>query len=290
MKVQYSKKLSFTKMHALGNDFIVLDGINQTIKLTSQQIQKLADRHLGIGCDQLLLIEPPQNPKADFYYRIFNADGSEVAQCGNGARCVTLFLREHKLTKKKKITLETHQRTIECYAMEGDTVRVNMGLPEQNPVKIPFIADIKKTIYTLRVDLLNREFEVCPLSMGNPHSVLWVKELKHLDVKHIGALLAKHPRFPERANVDFTEIRDRNTIELRVFERGVGETLACGSAACASMVASKLLNLVDRQVNVIMAGGTLTVEWDGDGSPVWLTGPAEFVFNGTVTESFLPIN
>ena len=280
MNAPDNSDLFFTKMQALGNDFIVIDGTSQTVRLTPEHIRKLADRHLGVGCDQLLLIEPPKNPKTDFYYRIFNADGTEVAQCGNGARCAALFVKERKLTKKKEIIFETHQRVIVCYTMGSNSVRVNMGEPEQTPSKIPFLTDVQKIVYTLRVDTLDSEFEVCPLSIGNPHCVIWVKELEQLDVKHIGGLVTNHPCFPEKTNVDFTQILDRNTIALRVFERGVGETRACGSAACAAMVASKLLHLVDDHVTVLMIGGKLTVEWAGNDLPVWLTGPAEFVFSG----------
>ena len=198
-------------MQALGNDFIVINGINQTINLTSNQIQKLADRHIGIGCDQILLIEQPKNTITDFYYRVFNADGTEVAQCGNGARCIALFTKTFGLTTKNKITLQTHERTIECHIKKDNSIRVNMGTPEQALCKIPFLASEKKNIYTLHVNELNIEFEICPLSMGNPHCVLWVKELKHFDVKGIGTLLTKHPRFPEKTNVDFTQVLDRTT-------------------------------------------------------------------------------
>ena len=276
------KNLSFTKMQALGNDFIIINGTKQKINLSPQLIQRLADRHFGIGCDQILLLEPPKNPKADFYYRIFNADGKEVNQCGNGVRCVALFVKDQGLTSKKKLRFETHCGIITTHILKDNIVRVNMGSPEQNPDKIPFISKTKKTTYPLLVNSLKKKFNICALSFGNPHCILWTKMLEKLPVDKIGALLSKHPRFPEETNVGFTKVLDRQTILLRVFERGVGETLACGSAACAAMVASKLLDLVDNEVDVLMKGGKVTVQWQGKGTPVWLTGPAEFVFSGKV--------
>lgn len=272
--------LVFTKMQALGNDFVVIDGVKQTVNLSSSFIKETADRHFGIGFDQLLLIEPSKNPEADFYYRIFNADGSEVNQCGNGARCVALFVNTYDLSPKKNLVFQTHNSLIECHILENGWVRVNMGIPEQTPSKIPFIANTSQIRYSLKVDSLNEHFEICPLSVGNPHCVLWLESFENLAIDTIGALLSKHPSFPEGTNVEFVKICDRQSITLRVFERGVGETLACGSAACASVVASQLVGLVDNTVEVSMPGGKLTVQWTGKNAPIWLTGPASFVFEG----------
>lgn len=283
-----SQNLSFAKMQALGNDFVVIDGTKQKVDLQPKFIQQLGDRHFGIGFDQLLLIEPAKTPKVDFYYRIFNADGTEVSQCGNGARCIARFAKEQGLTSKRKITFETHRATIESHILKDNLVRVNMGIPEWNLDKIPFVAKSEKKTYTLLVTSLKRNFDISVLSFGNPHCVLWTDTLdeKDLPIQKVGHLLSKHPRFPEEANVSFTKILNRKTISLRIFERGVGETLACGSAACAAMVASKSLNLLDDQVDVIMKGGKLSVEWSGGNAPVWLTGPAEFVFNGIIAKDF----
>ncbi len=277
-----SQNFSFAKMQALGNDFIVIDGTKQKINLSPKSIQQLADRHFGIGFDQILLIEPPKSPKTDFFYRIFNADGSEVSQCGNGARCIARFVKEAGLTSKKTLIFETHHGIIKSYILKGNLVRVNMGIPEQTPDKIPFIAKKEKVEHTLSVNSIKKKFNICALSIGNPHCILWVKTFEKLSIQKIGSLLSKHHRFPKQTNVGFTKILDRKTILLRVFERGAGETLACGSAACAAVVASKLRNLVDSQVDVLMKGGKLNVEWNGKGMPVWLTGPAEFVFKGKV--------
>lgn len=275
------KYFSFTKMQALGNDFVVINGVSQQINLSASSIQHFADRHFGIGFDQLLLIESPKNNQADFYYRIFNADGSEVAQCGNGARCVARFVKAQGLTNKSKITFQTHCGIIHCHLLKNNLVKVNMGCPELNPKKIPFIARTEKTTYRLSVHSLQKRFTVSVVSMGNPHCILWIKKLSTLSIQKIGALLSKHPHFPEETNVGFVEVLNRHTIFLRVFERGVGETLACGSAACAAMVASKLRHFVDDKVEILMQGGKLNITWYGKNTPLWVTGPAEFVFNAS---------
>lgn len=274
--------ISFTKMQALGNDFMVINGIQQNVQLSPKLIQKLADRHLGIGFDQLLLIEPAENIEADFYYRIFNADGSEVSQCGNGARCIARFVKENGLIRKNKVIFQSHHGLIQCQILANNDVQVDMGVPSFIPSKIPFIANNPQILYNLELGAVSRCFEVCPLSVGNPHCVLWVESFEDVDVQKIGKLLSTHHSFPEGANVGFSKIVDRKTILVRVFERGTGETLACGSAACAAMIASKLQNLVDDSVKIIMQGGELSVRWDGEGNPVWLTGPAEFVYTGNV--------
>ncbi|GHD40473.1 diaminopimelate epimerase [Marinobacter persicus] len=270
--------LRFTKMHGLGNDFMVVDAISQPFRLRPDMIRELADRNFGIGFDQLLVVEPPGLPDVDFRYRIFNADGSEVEQCGNGARCFARFVRDQRLTNKRVIRVQTAKGVIELKVGKDGLVRVNMGIPELNPPAIPFAADCRKDVYT--VDVGNEVVELSAVSMGNPHGVLLVDDVDTAPVATLGPALEKHPRFPSRANIGFLQIIDRGHARLRVYERGSGETLACGSGACAAVVAGCLRGLLDSRVEVELRGGRLVIEWQGDGAPVMMEGPATTVFEG----------
>ncbi len=275
---QSGPMLRFTKMHGLGNDFIVIDGITQQLQLSSDQIRQLGDRHFGIGFDQLLVVEPPNRPDVDFRYRIFNADGGEVEQCGNGARCFARFVRDQRLTNKKVIRVETRKGVIELRVTRDGWVVVNMGVPRLDPAQIPFEADQRSVTYTLEAG--GQHCEISAVSMGNPHAVLVVNDVDTAPVETLGPILESHPRFPERVNVGFMQILSRERIRLRVFERGVGETLACGTGACAAVVAGILRGLLDSRVEVELRGGTLVIEWQGDGAPVMMEGPATRVFEG----------
>lgn len=270
--------LRFTKMHGLGNDFMVVDAISQQFRLLPETIRELADRNLGVGFDQLLVVEPPGLPDVDFRYRIFNADGSEVEQCGNGARCFARFVRDQRLTNKRVIRVQTAKGVIELKVGKDGQVLVNMGVPELNPPAIPFAADRQKTVYTVEAD--GQTVQLSAVSMGNPHGILLVDDVDSAPVATLGPLLEKHPRFPSRANIGFLQVVDRHHARLRVFERGSGETLACGSGACAAVVAGRLRGLLDARVEVELRGGTLVIEWQGDGTPVMMEGPAKTVFEG----------
>lgn len=272
--------LLFTKMQGLGNDFVVIDGVRQPVTLTADLVQRMADRHFGIGFDQLLLVEPPQHVDADFAYRIFNADGSEVGQCGNGARCVGRFLVESGLAPESKLhfVLEAKERMLEVHRRADGQIAVNMGVPLFEPTQIPFQAPAKAMLYSIEVDDLTPE--IAAVNLGNPHAVLLVDSVETAPVDVIGPQLERHTRFPEGVNVGFMQCIDRDHIRLRVFERGAGETLACGSGACAAVVAGRLQGLLDSDVNVSLLGGQLTVSWAGEGEPVWMVGPAETVFTG----------
>ncbi len=272
-------KLKFTKMHGLGNDFVVFDAINQKVELSPEQLRFIADRRFGIGCDQVLLVEPPRLPGTEFHYRIFNADGSEVEQCGNGARCFARFVREKGLTSHDVIDVGTTAGPIRLF-IEGDQVRVNMGAPVLEPGRIPFIADEQKPSY--RIEVEGQRLEIGAVSMGNPHAVLRVDDVTSAPVKRLGPLLESHPRFPERVNVGFMAVRSPREIDLRVYERGAGETLACGTGACAAVVAGRLQGLLDEEVTVHLRGGDLVVSWTGGAAPVWMTGPATTVFEGVI--------
>lgn len=274
----HSPLLRFTKMHGLGNDFMVVDAISQPFRLRPEMIRELADRNFGIGFDQLLVVEPPGLPDVDFRYRIFNADGSEVEQCGNGARCFARFVRDQRLTNKRIIRVQTAKGVIELKVGKDGMVQVNMGVPELNPPAIPFAADCRKDVYT--VDVHDQVVELSAISMGNPHGVLVVDDVDNAPVTTLGPALEKHPRFPSRANIGFLQIVDRSHVRLRVFERGAGETLACGSGACAAVVAGYLRGLLDSRVEVELRGGRLVIEWQGDGTPVMMDGPATTVFEG----------
>ena len=271
--------INFSKMHGLGNDFVVIDAINQTVQLNAEQIKRLADRHYGIGFDQLLLVKQAQSA-ADFRYVIYNADGTEVSQCGNGARCFALFVRQKGLTNKANIRVETGAGDLLLQVNDDQQVCVDMGEPIFAPSMVPLLFEQQKTTYS--VNLSGNEIEFSALSMGNPHAVIQVADVAAVDVISLGAQLENHSLFPERVNVGFSEIIDSSHIRLRVYERGAGETLACGSGACAAAVAGIQLGRVTSPVNVSLTGGDLTIEWLGEGSPVKMTGPANFVFDGMI--------
>jgi len=272
-------KIKFTKMHGLGNDFVVIDCINQNVALNREQICFIADRHFGIGCDQVLLVERTTG-KADFYYRIFNADGGEVEQCGNGARCFVRFVHDHNLTQKKQISVETHSGVITPVLQDDGEVTVDMGIPVFDPAEVPFIAERPETVYSL--DVQGKVVKISVVSMGNPHAVQVVDDLDAVPVGSEGALIESHPRFPERVNVGYMQVIDRNHIRLRVFERGAGETLACGTGACAAVVTGIKRNLLGSSVLVRTRGGDLSISWDGEARPVLMTGPAVVVFEGEI--------
>jgi len=270
-------KLRFTKMHGLGNDFVVIDGIDQRVELSPEQFRFLADRHFGVGCDQILLVEKAARPDADFRYRIFNADGGEVQQCGNGARCFVRFVHDHGLTTKREIRVETAAGIIVPRLEADGQVTVDMGPPRFEPAEIPFVADARAVTYVLDI---GQPVEIAVLSMGNPHAVLETCNVDTAPVAEWGPLIERHPRFPERVNVGFMQLLHRRAIKLRVFERGAGETLACGTGACAAAVSGMVRGLLDHQVVVQMRGGPLTIRWDGEGHSVFMTGPAVSVFEG----------
>ncbi len=273
-------KLEFTKMHGLGNDFIVFNAVEQPLTLTAEQCRLLADRRFGVGCDQILLVEPPRDSATDFYYRIFNADGSEVEQCGNGARCFARFVRAKGLTHKDEIDVGTLAGNIRLYLEANDQVRVNMGPPILAPERIPFQAPEQMEQYPIELD--GEEYRIGAVSMGNPHAILKVPEVTSAPVSELGPRLEHHPRFPQRANVGFMEVRARDHIRLRVFERGTGETLACGTGACAAVVSGRVQGLLDERVTVGLPGGDLVIQWAGGTNPVWMSGPAAFVYEGRI--------
>jgi diaminopimelate epimerase len=273
-------KLQFTKMHGAGNDFVVFDGVSQRVELSPTQFRAIADRHLGVGCDQILLVEAPTRPDSDFRYRIFNADGGEVQQCGNGARCFARFVHDMGLTPKREIRVETAAGIIVPRLEADGRVTVNMGAPRFEPAEIPFDAAARQPTY--RLDVGGRELEISVLSMGNPHAVWLVDDAEAAPVAELGPLIEHHPRFPERVNAGFMQIVGRNQIRLRVYERGSGETLACGTGACAAVVAGMARGLLDASVTVHTRGGELTIQWAGEGRPVFLTGPAVRVFHGEI--------
>lgn len=274
----------FTKMQGLGNDFLVIDRVTHSVQLTSEQIERLSDRHFGIGFDQLLQIEPPSSPDVDFDYRIFNADGQEVEHCGNGARCFARFVHDRGLSSRNPIRVKTVSRVLELEILPDGQVTVDMGRPIFNPADIPLRAVELAACYrrTLEIDGKAMELEFSALSMGNPHAVLIVDDVESAQVEEIGTALGSHPDFPEGVNVGFLEIRNRNQVKLRVFERGVGETLACGTGACAAVVAGRARGLLDAAVVLTLRGGELTVSWPSEDSPVSMTGPATTVFEGNV--------
>lgn len=278
--------IKFTKMHGLGNDFMVVDMISQHAHLRAEQVKKLSDRHFGIGFDQLLLVEPPGRPDVDFRYRIFNADGSEVEQCGNGARCFARYVIDNKLTTKNRIRVETSNGIIELEITPDGRVVVDMGAPILIPENVPFVADSMSAEYELDVASLDNgnaeKVVVSAVSMGNPHCVLLTEDIKTAPVETLGPLLERHERFPNKVNVGFMEIIHRRFVHLRVYERGVGETMACGTGACAAVVAGQLRGLLDSNVEVKLPGGNLQIEWLGEGHSVMMKGPATKVFDGQV--------
>ncbi len=273
-------EISFSKMHGLGNDFVVIDAVRQAVNLTTEQIRFLADRRFGVGCDQVLLVESANQSEVDFRYRIFNADGGEVEQCGNGVRCFAVFVREKGLTDKHRIRVITNSGIVEPEVQANGEVRVDMGKPILDPTAIPFEADQRSSLYTLNV--AGQDIEIGAVSMGNPHAVLQVENVDAAPVRELGAKIESHPRFPQRANAGFMQVVNPGHIRLRVFERGVGETLACGTGACAAVVAGRLRELLDEQVRVSLPGGDLQIQWAGEGQNVWMTGPATMVFEGRI--------
>ena len=273
-------KLKFTKMHGLGNDFVVLDATSSPIVLTAAQLRFIADRHFGVGCDQLLMVEPARSPDTDFHYRIFNADGGEVEQCGNGARCFVRYVHEHGLTEKTVIRVGTQCGVIEPRLEADGQVTVNMGVPQFEPARIPFDAPAPAPLYDL--DVAGKSIKINALSMGNPHAVQVVADVDAAPVASEGPLIESHPRFPQRVNAGFLQVLDRSHVRLRVYERGAGETLACGTGACAAVVSGILRGLLDSRVNVATRGGDLVIVWAGAGQPVLMTGPAVTVFEGEI--------
>lgn len=267
-------------MHGLGNDFVVFDATRSPVSLNSEQIRYIADRRFGIGCDQILLVEPPRETGTDFYYRIYNADGSEVEQCGNGARCFARFVRSHGLTEKSVIPVGTAAGPIELRVLADDQVTVNMGAPVLTPGALPFETAHQAPLYSLAVG--DQTVEISALSMGNPHAVLLVDSVGDAPVETLGPRLESHPAFPRRVNVGFMAVLSRQEIDLRVYERGAGETLACGTGACAAVVAGRLRGLLDERVRVHLPGGDLVISWSGNDHPVWMTGPATEVFEGSI--------
>lgn len=273
-------RIKFTKMQGAGNDFVVIDATRVPLNLKPEAIRRLADRHFGVGFDQMLVVEPARTPGTDFYYRIFNADGGEVAQCGNGARCFVRFVHDHGLSSKPAIQVETRSGVIEPKLEADGRVTVNMGIPEFEPARIPFQAEQRSGTYTL--DVAGRPIEIGALSMGNPHAVQVVADVDAAPVLTEGPLIERHSRFPERVNAGYMQIVDRGSIRLRVYERGAGETLACGTGACAAVVSGITRGLLDSAVRVATRGGELRIAWQGKDSPVMMAGPATSVFDGEI--------
>ncbi|GEM76894.1 diaminopimelate epimerase [Vibrio sagamiensis] len=271
----------FSKMHGLGNDFMVVDCITQNMFFSQDLIRRLADRHTGVGFDQLLLVEAPYDPETDFHYRIFNADGSEVEQCGNGARCFARFVRLKGLTNKYSISVSTKKGKMVLDIEDEGTVTVNMGIPEFEPNKIPFKAKQKEKTYIMRVG--DKTLFCGAVSMGNPHVVTVVEDVDSTDVENLGPLLESHERFPERVNAGFMQVVNRQHIRLRVHERGAGETQACGSGACGAVAIGILQGLLDETVKVSLPGGELSISWQGLGKSLFMTGPATHVFDGQLS-------
>ena len=273
----------FTKMHGIGNDFVVLDLISQRYRPIQEHIVKIADRHFGIGCDQVLIVEPPELPHNDFKYRIFNADGGEVEQCGNGARCFARYVYDKGLVGKTSIKVETAGGEIELH-LEGQQVRVDMGPPEFEPEKVPFLSSSgKQAAYDLALDNQDQTLTIGAISMGNPHAVTRVEDIDTIDIDRLGPAVENHPQFPNRVNAGFMQVIDKQHIRLRVYERGVGETLACGTGACAAAVYGIQQGWLTSPVTVSLPGGDLNIAWQGNDSPVFLTGPAEKTYEGKIS-------
>ncbi|PMR71976.1 diaminopimelate epimerase [Billgrantia endophytica] len=275
--------LHFTKMHGLGNDFMVIDLVTQRARLRDEQIRQLADRRFGVGFDQLLIVEPPRDPDMDFCYRIFNADGSEVENCGNGARCFARFVRDQRLTHKHEIRVETSGGPLTLLVEDDGQVTVDMGAPRFTPDALPFKADEDRLRHGLEVD--GESLEIGAVSMGNPHAVLRVDDVDRAPVERLGPAIEHHPRFPRRVNVGFMQVVSPHDIRLRVHERGSGETLACGTGACAAVACGIRQGLLESPVTVHLRGGDLRIEWAGDNASLRMTGPAERVFDGRVALS-----
>lgn len=276
--------LTFTKMQGLGNDFVVIDATTIGFQPDPGLLAHLANRRTGVGCDQILVIDPPPagQPDVDFGYRIFNADGSEVGQCGNGARCLARYVREHGLSDKDSLRVRTRTRTLDLIQRKDGRVRVNMGVPRLEPRDIPMLAQARKLRYTLQTEA-GQSTGFGAVSMGNPHAVFEVGNVDNAPVAELGQALQENPMFPERVNVGFAHFLDPGHVRLRVYERGAGETPACGSGACAAVVIGQLWGELESSVSVYVNGGELDIEWHGEGEPVWMTGPAETVFEGAIT-------
>lgn len=273
--------MQFSKMHGLGNDFVVVDGVTQNVFFTPETIRRLANRHCGIGFDQLLIVEAPYDPELDFHYRIFNADGSEVSQCGNGARCFARFVTLKGLTNKKDIAVSTQKGNMVLTVKDDNQIRVNMGEPIWEPAKIPFTANKFEKNYILRTDI---QTVLCgAVSMGNPHCVVQVDDIQTANVEQLGPLLENHERFPERVNAGFMQIINKEHIKLRVYERGAGETQACGSGACAAVAVGIMQGLLNNNVQVDLPGGSLMIEWNGVGHPLYMTGEETHIYDGFIT-------
>ncbi|MDA0978453.1 MAG: diaminopimelate epimerase [Proteobacteria bacterium] len=273
--------LRFTKMHGLGNDFVMLDLISQRAHISPELIRQLADRRLGIGFDQLLTVRPPEDPDMDFRYTIYNADGSEAEQCGNGARCFLRFVRDQGLTTKSSIAVETRNGSIQCNLEKDGNITVDMGRPVLQPSRIPFLADAAEIDYELSLaPHCEAPVRIAAINVGNPHAVMNVECVDSAPVETLGPLIEAHPRFPEKVNAGFMEVVSRKKIRLRVFERGVGETRACGTGACAAVVAGRLQGVLDESVEVELPGGTLVISWAGDSDNIRMTGPACRVYEG----------
>ena len=273
-------RIKFSKMHGLGNDFVVLDGVRQSLALTSAQLRLLGDRHFGVGCDQVLLVEKASRADVDFRYRIFNADGGEVEQCGNGARCFVRFVHDQGLTAKREIRVETMSGVISPRLEDDGKVTVNMGEPQFAAAKIPFISDSDDLLQKLNIGV--EGIEITAVSMGNPHAVQVVCDVDAAPVALQGPLIESHPRFPQRVNAGFMQILNRQAIALRVYERGAGETLACGTGACAAVAVGIARGLLDSPVRVTTRGGELSIAWGGQGTSVLMSGPAVSVFIGEI--------
>ena len=274
-------EIEFTKMHGLGNDFVIIDAINQDISLDVKQVRLIADRHFGIGCDQLLLVEKSDRVDADFRYRIYNPNGGESEQCGNGARCFAQFLHDEGLADKTEIPVLTSNGRIVLYLQNDGDVTVDMGLPILNPKDIPFQADHIQASYD--IDIADEKISFSAASMGNPHAVIIVDDVNTAEVERIAKILQSHHCFPNSVNVGFMQIVDSTHAKLRVYERGIGETLACGSGSCAAVVAGRLQGLLDETVEMQLLGGNLSIHWEGDKKPVMMTGPTSTVYKGKIT-------
>lgn len=272
--------MKFTKMHGLGNDFVVIDALTQNVRVTASMARRLGNRTLGIGCDQILVVEPPSDPNIDFNYRIFNSDGGEVEQCGNGARCLARFVKDRRLTGKSMIRVKTMNRVMELRINADNLVSVDMGIPALVPADIPFQAAEPANLYA--IDIGGNSYQIAAVSMGNPHGILQVDDIQTAPVSDLGPQLECHERFPNRVNAGFMQVVDRQQLNVRVFERGAGETQACGSGACAAAVAAIQQELVDSPVTVHLNGGDLTIDWQGEGQPLIMTGPAVTVFHGRI--------
>jgi len=273
-------QIQFSKMHGLGNDFMVIDQVSQDVHLTPDTILRMADRHTGVGFDQLLCVEPPTDPDSDFRYRIYNSDGSEAEQCGNGARCFAKFVVAKHLSSKTELRLQTNAGVIVTHLRDDGTVEVDMGVPSTVPDEVPFVTDHAAISYPITIG--NETVEVVPISIGNPHAVVFVDSVSEAPVGRLGPVLMRHERFPRGVNVGFCQVIDSGFARLRVYERGVGETRACGTGACAAAVAGVLTGRFGERIKISLPGGKVKISWAGAGHSVYLLGPACFVYEGHI--------